>query len=67
MRPDARREMSPMWALDKVTRLPVAEGGFVRGAPFASPSASSIRNKSEKVSSSRLQLMALAIFHPQIG
>jgi hypothetical protein len=56
-----------MWALGKVTTLPVAGGGFVRGAPFASPSASSIRNKSEKVSSSRLQLMALAIFHPQIG
>ena len=67
MRPDARREMSPMWALGKVTCLPVAGGGFVRGAPFASPSASSIRNKSEKVSSSRLQLMALAISHLQIG
>lgn len=67
MRPDARREMSPMWALGKVIRLPVAGGGSVRGAPFASPSAWSIRNKSEKVSSSRLQLMALVISHLQIG
>jgi len=67
MRPDARREMSPMWALGKLTRLHVAGGGFVRGAPFASSSPSSIRNKSEKVSSIRLQLMALVISHLQIG
>ena len=67
MRPDARREMSPMWALGKLTRLHVAGGGSVLGTPFASSSALSVRNKSEKVSSIRLQLMALAISHLQIG
>jgi len=53
--------------LGKLTRLHMAGEGSVRGASFASSSAFSIRGKSEKVSSIRLQLMALAISHLQIG